>query len=322
MKFTFLKNVSTPVVRYNDHAIRIVLSLIAAHIMVLYNDHENFFEAMFTRSYLRGLAAGFVIAYVVTYYVYRVTIWLDKRYDWHANTFVRFFWQCCIGFFAPAILVFLLVAAFMVLYQINIFDTHYLRQDYPLALLMLLSFNLYYFGLYFYIKYVDYISANQLNPESGLTPFSHLDNALLLESEPLGPESTKEQPRHKEVILVETVTQTLRVLTDDIAYIFILEGNTFLRLKDMSSLDQSYQTDYSLKELETLLDPSKFFRINRQVIIHYDCVVSFRVETAKTLLLSVDPEPYPTEKNIPAEHQKLLVVSEIRTPRFKAWMDR
>lgn len=128
---------------YKDRPIRIILSLIAAHIMVLYNDTDGFFYAAITVSYLRGLVASFIIAYLMTVFIHWISVRLDASFDWHSRMMPRFMMQLCLGALFPALLTFFLVAAFLGIYDINIFETEYLRQDYPLVLLMILTLNLY-----------------------------------------------------------------------------------------------------------------------------------------------------------------------------------
>lgn len=288
-------------VRYNDLPIRIFLAVIAAHIMTIYNEHDGFFEALFTISYLRGFIASLVMAYMMLWYIYYITTRLDRRYDWHNHTLIRFILQACIGFIAPAIIVFLLVALFLWMYGIKILDTVYLEQDYPLVLLMLLAANLYYFGLYSFLV---------------ARPVIAVSSAEAAPQEPLA------EHTYRETIIITTTLETFPVNTDDIAYIFRMGDGVFIRLRDMKDIKESYQTNYSLKDFEALLDPSKFFRINRQMTVHFQSVVSFRQETAKTLLLTLDPEMYPVRSDIPPEHIKLTVVSENRTPKFRLWMKR
>lgn len=288
-------------VRYNDLPIRIFLAVIAAHIMTIYNEQDSFFEALFTISYLRGFIASFVMAYVVLWYIYYITTRLDRRYDWHSQTLIRFILQACIGFIAPAIIAFLLVALFLSIYDINILNTVYLKQDYPLVLLMLLAANLYYFGLYSFLIARPVIAVSSEEAGQQEPPADHV---------------------YRETIIITTTLKIFPVNTDDIAYIFRMGDGVFIRLRDMKDIKESYRANYSLKDLEALLDPSKFFRINRQMTVHFQSVVSFRQETSKTLLLTLDPEMYPVHADIPPEHIKLTVVSENRTPKFKLWMKR
>src|SRR5205823_167650 len=50
---------------------------------------------------------------------------------------------------------------------------------------------------------------------------------------------------------------------EDVAYFFTQEKINFLRTHD----NKTYPLDFNLDKLESLLDPSIFFRINRQFII-------------------------------------------------------
>src|SRR5690554_5816535 len=299
-------------VKYNDRSIRIVLAVLAAHIMASYNEPENFFEVIFTVSYLRGFIASFLISLLTINYIHYIALRLDKLYDWHGQTFLRFIWQVLLGFILPAIIVFLLVAFFFSIYSINIFETEYLGQDYPLVLMMLLVVNLYYFGLYHFL-----IAKRPVVVQPEILENETVETQLISAEVQKG-----EEPTYKETVIITTALETFPISIDEIAYIFRLSDSVFIRLKSMHDLNLSYQTNYSLKDLEALLDPSKFFRINRQMIVSYQSVAAFRNETAKTLLLTLAPAPYPIGKDTPPEHQKLMVVSETRAPRFKLWMDR
>ena len=68
-------------VNYNDRYFRIVLSLLAAHIIVMYNETDSFLEALFTETYIRGVLASFVIAWLLTTYIHFISVRLDRRYD-------------------------------------------------------------------------------------------------------------------------------------------------------------------------------------------------------------------------------------------------
>jgi len=157
----------TATVPYNDRYFRIVLSLLAAHIIVLYNDKDSFFQAVFTFSYLRGMAGSFVIALLLTEYVHYITVRLDWKFDWHANTLLRLFWQALLAFVAPSLLAFLLAAFLFWIFNINIFHTTYLQQDYTVIVFMILSINMYYFGLNSFLR-LRHTSASP-NPQATYT---------------------------------------------------------------------------------------------------------------------------------------------------------
>lgn len=71
--------------------------------------------------------------------------------------------------------------------------------------------------------------------------------------------------------------------------------------------------DYStLDEIETMLNPKTFFRVNRQYIIHIDAVQSIKsLDNSKIDVLLKKP------------NQNILVdVSRQRCPDFRKWLNR
>jgi DNA-binding LytR/AlgR family response regulator len=66
----------------------------------------------------------------------------------------------------------------------------------------------------------------------------------------------------------------------------------------------------TLDEVETLLDPEKFFRVNRQFIIHVQSVDRVKT-THKGLTVQLKP-PFNSE----------LDISREKAVAFKGWLDR
>jgi len=95
--------------------------------------------------------------------------------------------------------------------------------------------------------------------------------------------------------------------TEDIAYFIILEKNTFL----VTHQNSSYGINYSLEQLEELLDPNKFFRVNRKFIIGFQSIENMFVWSRSRVKLQVKPAP-------PED----VIVSTDRTSRFKEWLNQ
>ncbi len=93
----------------------------------------------------------------------------------------------------------------------------------------------------------------------------------------------------------------------DIAYFFILEKSTFL----ITHQNDSFGVNYSLDQLESLLNPDKFFRINRKFIISFKAIKSMWVWSRSRVKLQLAPES-------PEE----VVVSTDRSTPFKEWLNR
>lgn len=93
----------------------------------------------------------------------------------------------------------------------------------------------------------------------------------------------------------------------DVAYFYTKDKITFLVTR---STAKRFPVDYPLDKLETLLDPTHFFRINRQFIIHVSSIKEMHPYSKSRVKLDLEP---PTQE---AE----TVVSTERSPEFKKWL--
>lgn len=98
------------------------------------------------------------------------------------------------------------------------------------------------------------------------------------------------------------------VAVKEVNYFHITEKSVFLR--DFQG--QDYGIDYSLEQLEGILDPRKFFRINRDCIVNIDSITLMHSYSSSRLQLTLKNE----EKN------ELFVVSREKVSSFKKWIDR
>jgi two-component system LytT family response regulator len=91
----------------------------------------------------------------------------------------------------------------------------------------------------------------------------------------------------------------------DIAYIHSLEKNTFIRTREGRDLP----LDESLDRLEKQLDNEKFFRLNRQLIVHFESIKELIAYSKSRVKVVMDP-PYTED----------AVVSSERSADFKRWL--
>ena len=91
----------------------------------------------------------------------------------------------------------------------------------------------------------------------------------------------------------------------DIAYIHSMEKNTFLRTREGRDLP----LDESLDRLEPQLDPEKFFRLNRQVIVHFQSIKELLAYSKSRVKVIMEP-PFGED----------AVVSSERSAEFKRWL--
>lgn len=98
------------------------------------------------------------------------------------------------------------------------------------------------------------------------------------------------------------------VAVNDISYIHITEKSVFL--KDFSG--REYALDYSLDHVQELLDPAKFYRINRDCIVNIESISQMTSYSSSRLKLTLK-----TEKD-----SGIFVVSRDKVGDFKRWIDR
>lgn len=100
------------------------------------------------------------------------------------------------------------------------------------------------------------------------------------------------------------------VPSDSIACFYSIGGDSYLKTNEL----RNYSIDYTLDQLEDLLDPGLFFRINRKVILHYSNIDTIHTWSGSRLKV----EPSCTID----EFEEDIVVSRERVKEFKAWLDR
>ena len=102
--------------------------------------------------------------------------------------------------------------------------------------------------------------------------------------------------------------QTMKpVLSDDIAY-FIIESQLVF-LTDHGG--KRYLVEHTLDDLEKKLDPTRFFRINRQMIVALQSVAAIHPYFNSRLKLDLSPEP-----------DADVLVSRMKVNEFKKWLDQ
>jgi two-component system response regulator LytT len=115
-----------------------------------------------------------------------------------------------------------------------------------------------------------------------------------------------EQAHFRKRFLVKTAGRLAFVPASEVAYFFSEEGVTFI----VNAQNERYLLESTLEELESQLDPTEFFRINRKMIVSTGSIARIEPFTNNRLLLNVSPE-----------FSEEVVVSRHRTSEFKSWLD-
>ena len=96
------------------------------------------------------------------------------------------------------------------------------------------------------------------------------------------------------------------IATEKVAF-FFAEGRTVF-LHTLSG--RKFIVEYKLEELEGLLDPRLFFRLNRSFIVNINAITDVLVYSGSRLRISTEPEP-----------PKEIIVSRERVGEFKDWFN-
>lgn len=110
---------------------------------------------------------------------------------------------------------------------------------------------------------------------------------------------------YKRRFLVKTGNKLVSVDAGDIAFFYVEGRVVFLK----TTTQKKYIVDYSLEELEDMLDPEAFFRINRSCIVARSSINQIEEYLGSRLALQTTPE-----------YDKQPVVSREKVPTFKQWM--
>lgn len=148
---------------------------------------------------------------------------------------------------------------------------------------------------------------------------AHSINKLQQLKENLGGQN-KQQPELSELIevfrqqttpyksrfLVKLGERLISVSEDDIAYFYAEDGYVLIKTKS----NQKFTIDHTLDELEKMLDPHLFFRLNRQFLARFQAINEIQSYFKGKLAVSLSPEWN--------EH---VIVSREKAPLFKNWLN-
>jgi hypothetical protein len=298
---------------YRGLYFRIFISIISAHIIVVYGEAESLFFIILTKAYYIALISSTVIAFILISYIHFVNGKLNQQLDWHNHTWQRIGYQLVLALCVPGMLEFFMASLYFQLNGVNILDTVYLRLDFPFIMTLLFCLNLYYILVYLIdrIKAIEKINQhdelllNKRSPETIAVPDFHEDTDHII----------------KVTYLVNTPLKIIPLHTEQISYFFRMNGHNFLHT---FSSDEVYTIPESLKDIEEQFCGEQFFRINRQMILNFTACVSYRSGKNKTIELTIHPpfsRKYRDEGTLNGSIS-FVTVSEDRVQAFREWMDR
>jgi DNA-binding LytR/AlgR family response regulator len=116
---------------------------------------------------------------------------------------------------------------------------------------------------------------------------------------------SKHNPEYRERLVTRFGGLLKMVNISDAAYFYTENKVTYVRTK----ANATFALDETLEELETMLNPKQFFRINRQYIVGINSIDKMLVVSKSRVKLTLNP---------PAEHE--TIASTERSSSFKKWL--
>jgi DNA-binding LytR/AlgR family response regulator len=113
--------------------------------------------------------------------------------------------------------------------------------------------------------------------------------------------------QYKERFVVKIGDHIKTVNTRDALYFYSQEKATFLQVAE----NKRYIIDYTLEEVEGLLDPKQYFRINRKYLVQLGAVKDIiAYSNSRLRLILIDSD------------EMDVIVSRDKVQAFKKWLDR
>jgi two-component system, LytTR family, response regulator LytT len=107
---------------------------------------------------------------------------------------------------------------------------------------------------------------------------------------------------------VVSIANKIRIVdTSSTAFFYSKDKNTFLCSMD----NHHYPLDFSLDQIEHMLNPELFFRVNRQFIISFQSIARIDILSKSRIKIETNPK---------AETE--ILVSSARTSDFRMWLDK
>ena len=116
-----------------------------------------------------------------------------------------------------------------------------------------------------------------------------------------------QKPRYKKRFMVTYGQRMKSVHTEEVAYFYAHEKMVFM----LTFEGQQFVIDQTINDLENLLNPEQFFRINRKFVINIDAIEQMHAYSKSRVKLDLKPK-----------NQIEAVVSVDRSAVFKAWLNR
>lgn len=141
-----------------------------------------------------------------------------------------------------------------------------------------------------------------------LQKYRNLKSAFSIDFDLLLANIQGKEPEYKKRFLIQIGDKIRKVDVSEIAYFYVLDKGVYIR----TFQGNSYSIEYTLDKLESILNPSAFFRINRKYFVNMDSISNMVAYSRGRVKLDLKPI---------ADDELDTVVSIDRSAEFKKWLN-
>jgi len=145
--------------------------------------------------------------------------------------------------------------------------------------------------------------------ENSLQKYESIKSALSIDFDTLLATIEGDRTVYKKRFLIQVADKLKKIETEEIAYFFALEKSVFCRTAEK----QTYPVDMSLDQLEKVIDPAMFYRINRKYIVNIGAISNMVMWSKRRIKIELIPS---------ADNDADTIVSMERYSEFKKWLDQ
>lgn len=163
----------------------------------------------------------------------------------------------------------------------------------------------------FKLNSIDYLLKPIKKDElrEALDKYKNIKSSYLMDFEEIIRSIHTKEINYKKRFLIQYGQKIKKVEIDEVAYFYAMEKNVFLT----TSSGNTFPIDFTLDKLQDVIDPEKFFRINRKMIVSFNAIKNMIPFSRSRIKIELNPHE-------PKEVEALVSVE--RSSSFKEWMDK
>lgn len=285
-------------IQYQDKWLRIIGYPLLGFILRHFGEYESIGTLMKQPLYYGDLVWNTLIVALSWEANRRLIRYLDTQYSWVSQRFQRFIIQAfgSLTITVPLVASMIYIWNELIISRPNNFNTGYLLvYDFPLTIVFTILVHMVYTGMYFHQYYTHTIEDLHSRVRELETSVAGVKSSADL-IKPSG---------YRDLLIVNYGTSSVPVQTNAIAFIYKQNEVSFIKTFD----GKEYTSSSSLETLEELLDPTVFFRLNRQMLGNIRAIKLFKSDSSGKLILTLDPSA-----------SEEVTVSKKKAAEFKEWI--